>query len=302
MNTSENPDWLKKVGELQVFVASKASGILRALGPGDKEALKQLLEGAPILTSSIQDLTNLQQCRLNDIDKSYQQLELDRTALSRKAAAVQKQTHLLNKWTAYKDEQTTKAQAACQEASEEKVRLSNALESMQKQMELLEGRNADDNQALSTAKERNLRLTEQLEDLNATTKSLEAAWEDNAKLQQLVSGLREETKQYRPCKDDFERSKRLQLSSLSTINDLDLRLQECKQELGNVRAQVVTDIGLHSEALATKDDIINDLHSSMNATERERYVSNGACAKTIANVGRLFAEHDILREEADLEE
>lgn len=82
---------------------------------------------------------------------------------------------------------------------------------------------------------------------------------------------------------------------MSTVNDLKLRLQECKQELGNGRAQVATDIGLHSEALATKDDIMNDLHSSMNATERERYVSNGACARTIANLERLFAEHHILR-------
>lgn len=77
--SAENADWRKEVDDLQKYLASEASKLMRSVPPKSRKAFEDLGELSPILLGKIQDLERLQQGRLDELSHCHEQWQ---TALS----------------------------------------------------------------------------------------------------------------------------------------------------------------------------------------------------------------------------
>ena len=139
------------------------------------------------------------------------------------------------------------------------------------------------------------------DELQAAARNCRSEHSDIEQLRQQVLDLQIQNDELRPCKINFDAAKRLQDLSFSQIKELREHRDEVQQDLSNLKSQMQRDLGIHTTAIAGKDQIIEELHGSCDSIEWERDDPNEECNKLFAEKNRLIAELDGLNgEKADL--
>ncbi|KAF6236823.1 hypothetical protein HO173_005114 [Letharia columbiana] len=111
-------------------------------------------------------------------------------------------------------------------------------------------------QSLNTAWNDNCLLLKTNDELQAAARNCRSEHSDIEQLRQQVLDLQIQNDELRPCKINFDAAKRLQDLSFSQIKELREHRDEVQQDLSNLKSQMQQDLGIHTTAMASKDQII----------------------------------------------